>query len=371
MTLTIVYSFNKKGQEAEIWEREIAAASDERYRFIPFNHDRYLSWAAYRRAQLLDNLYFDKHPGLTAMYDDVRKLLAESGAEVLLVDNCFPYHPDWLRDLDVYKVLRTTDGPMAAYDRDIPYLHAYDHVLYHSPAHSPRMSMREKLEYCGAKRADFWPLAVFDRNFDRTKDESTILAGERDIDVIFIGGIMVNKMPLLAAVKKAFGRGAYFAGRNDWRMNAYFNAKYGFPGWFRAVSFDDYVRLYQRAKIGISVHNRGAYTVGSFRMFDLPANGVMQISDGGEYLRDFFDVGREIVGYDSVDDLVEKIRYYLAHEDERREIALAGYRRTMRDHRMRLRLQRGAELIEQGLRAARAPRQPPAAAAGASGPTTL
>ncbi|HEV2722523.1 MAG TPA: glycosyltransferase [Thermoanaerobaculia bacterium] len=350
MTLTIVYSFNKRGSEAEFWEREIGAASDGRYRFIPFNHDRYLPWTTYRRAQLLDNLYFDKHPGLMQMYADLRKLLASSAAEALLVDNCFPYHPDWLRDVDVYKVLRTTDGPLAAYDRDIPYVHAYDHVLYHSPAHSPRMSMREKLVYCGAHRSDFWPLALFDRNFDPSKDESSILAAERDIDVIFIGAIMRNKMPLLAAVKKAFGRRAYFAGRNDWRLNAYFNAKYGFPGWFRPVSFDDYVRLYQRAKIGISVHNRGAYTVGSFRMFDLPANGVMQISDGGEYLQDFFDVGREIVGYDSVGDLIEKIHYYLANDEERREIALAGYRRTMRDHRIGFRLRQGAELIERGLR---------------------
>jgi len=352
MALTIVYSYNKRGPEAEFWEREVGAASDDRYHFIPFNHDRYLDWTEYKRAQLLDNLYFSKHPGLMRMYADVLEVLASSGAEALLVDNCFPYHPDWLRDVGVYKVLRTTDGPLAAYDRDIPYVHAYDHVLYHSPAHSPRMSMREKLEYCGVRRSDFWPLAVFDRNFDPSKDETNILGGERDIDVLFIGGIVRNKMPLLAAVKKAFGRRAHFAGRNDWRMNAYFNAKYRFPGWFRPVSFDEYVLLHQRAKIGIGVHNRGKYTVGSFRMFDLPANGVMQISDGGEYLQDFFDVGREIVGYDSADDLIGKTRYYLAHDDERREIALAGYRRTMRDHRMRTRLRQGAELIERGLRAA-------------------
>ena len=89
MTLTIVYSFNKRGHEAEFWEREIAAASDGRYRFIPFNHDRYLSWAAYRRAQLLDNLYFDKDPGLMAMYDDVRNAASPSAALRAFCDSTY------------------------------------------------------------------------------------------------------------------------------------------------------------------------------------------------------------------------------------------------------------------------------------------
>src|SRR6266850_6209670 len=93
MTLTIVYSFNKRGTEAEFWHREIAAASDERYRFIPFNHDRYLPWTKYRRAQLLDNLYFDHHPGLMEMYGDLRSVLAAANADALLVDNCFPIIP--------------------------------------------------------------------------------------------------------------------------------------------------------------------------------------------------------------------------------------------------------------------------------------
>jgi spore maturation protein CgeB len=348
--MKIIYSFNKKGFEAEFWPREIAAASDDRVQFIPFDHDPYVDIRRYLRAQALDNLYFDREPGLMRMYEDLQQLIAATGADALLVDNCFPYHPDWLRRLSIYKVLRTSDGPLAAYDRDLAYVHAYDHVLYHSPAHSPELTMAEKLDYCGARRHDFWPLAVFDVNFDASKTEQDILAHERDIDVIFIGALMPNKMPLLAKVKKTFGSRAHFAGRNPWKYNAYFNVRFGLPAWLSPVSFPDYVRLYQRAKIGISVHNRGAYTVGSFRMFDLPANGVMQLSDGGNYLDAFFETGREIVGYDDTDDLIRKIRYYLDHEDERNAIATAGFRRTMRDHRMRRRLREAAELIERGLR---------------------
>ena len=350
MPITIVSSFNKTGIEAEFWTHEIAAASTGRYRFIPFNHEPYLPVVSYVRAQLLDNLYDGRHPGLMRMYDDLRALLARERADALIVDNCFPYHPDWLRKLDVYKVLRTTDGPLSAYDRDFAYVHAYDHVLYHSPAYSRDLNMREKLEYLGARRMDFWPLAAFDAAFDTTRTEETILAQRRDIDVIFVGFPYRGKLPVFAKVKKALGKRLVMAGF-PFAYNVYFNAKYGWPGWVRPriKVGQPLIDLYQRAKIGFNVHNRGDYTVGSYRLFELPANGVMQISDGGEYLDSFFDPGSEIIGYRNLDDMIDKIRYYLDHEEERQHIALNGFRRVMRDHRMAKRIHNAGELIEAGM----------------------
>lgn len=348
--LTLIYSFNKRGYEAEYWQREIAAASTADVTFVPFNHDPYVQVSRYIRAQLLDHLYFARDAGLERMYRDLEALVRSTNADALLVDNCPPYHPDYLRGLPLYKVLRTSDGPLTAYDRDIPYVHAYDHVLYHSPAYSRDMGMAEKLAYCGAKRADFWPLALFDAAFDPMQTEDSLFTRDRGVDVAFVGALFPNKMPLLAAVKKAFGTRCQIWGLTSLKKNLYFNARHGFPGWIRPLPFDQYVPLYQRTKIGFNVHNRGEYTVGSYRLFDLPANGVMQISDGGRYLQAFFDVGEEIIGYDSADDLVDKIRFYLANETERRRIALNGYRRVMRDHRIRTRLHQAAALIADGMR---------------------
>ncbi len=347
--MNIVYSFNKKGYEADYWGREIAAASDERYRFIPFNHERYLETRLYLRAQLLDNLHFARHPGLLRMYGDLEALVRKERADALIVDNCFPYHPDYLRTLPIYKVLRTSDGPLTAYDRDFAYVHAYDHVLYHSPAYSPEMGMEEKLRYCGAKNADFLPLGLFDTAYDTTKTEETILAGKRNIEVLFIGALHFDKMPVLARVKKAFGRRCMIRGLGPFKRNVYFNLKYGFPGWIRPVRFADYVPLYQRAAIGFNAHNRGDYTVGSFRLFDLAANGVMQISDGGPHLDAFFRVGEEIAAYRNADDLVARIDYYLVHEQERKAIALAGYRRAIRDYRFRSIMRRAGDLVRRGM----------------------
>ena len=347
--MNIVYSFNKRGFEAEYWEREIRAASGDHARFIPFNHDPYLDPIKYIRAQLLDNLYSGGNPDLKRLYRGLDRVIHDSQADALVVDNCSPYHPEYLRSLPVYKVLRTSDGPIAAYDRDFAYVHAYDHIVYHSPAYSPDLDMADKLRYVGAKRVDLWPLGVFDAMYDARLTEDELFPGQRDIDVLFIGALHLNKMPFLAKVKKAFGRSFQLFGLAGFKRNLYFNVKYGAPGWVRPVRFEDYVRLYRRAKIGINVHNRGDYTVGSYRLFDLPANGVMQISDGGRHLGAFFSIDEEIVGYRDADDLIEKVRYYLSHHDERIAIARGGYRRVMAEHRMRDRFRDLARLIADGI----------------------
>jgi spore maturation protein CgeB len=284
------------------------------------------------------------------MYADLEKTIREEEVSAMIVDNCHPYHPDYLRKLRIYRVLRVADGPISAYDRDLAYLHAYDMVLYHSPAYSADMGMAEKLRYCGATNTHLWPLAAFAEMYDTSRTEDTIVAHRRDIDLIFVGAMHLGKMPLLARVKKAFRSRCRMHGLTSWKRNIYYNVKYGFPGWVRPVPGRAYVSLYQRAKIGFNVHNRGDYSVGNYRLFELPANGVMQISDGGENLNEFFEVGKEIVGYENADDLIDKVNYYLAHDEERERIALAGYRRAMREHRICDRLRQVGELVQDGMK---------------------
>jgi spore maturation protein CgeB len=352
----IAYCFTKTGYEAEYWTREIQAASGPAATFVPFNYSRYLNPFRYIRAQLLDELYYRRDPRLFDLYQDFERLVNEVRPDAVVADTCVPFHPDYLRSFRFHKVLRIADGPISAYDRDFAYLHAYDQVLYHSPAYSRDMGMEEKLRYCGARVTDFWSLGLFDAMFNSSSTEHTILAGERDVDIVFVGALHVNKMPLLARVKRAFHGRCRLYGLANLKRNAYFNLRYGMPGWVRPIPAPEYVSLYQRAKIGFNTHNRGKYTVGSYRLFELPANGVMQISDGGDYLESWFRRGEEIVSYETVDELIDRLRYYLEHDEERRAIAVAGYRRVLAEHRMADRMVRLRELIESGMDRSRSAR---------------
>jgi spore maturation protein CgeB len=344
----IVYSFNKSGYEADCWEREIRGASDRDVLFIPFNHDPYLDPYLYSDSVKLDRLYQARDARLMRMYQDFEGCIRDQAADAVIVTNSPPYHPDFLCKIDVYKVLYSGDDPGATYMRNIPYLHAYDHVLFMSPSYSPDMTLEEKMRYCGMVNADWLPIAVFDFEFDTNKTADTILAHERDIDIIYIGSFFRQKLGLIAKVKKAFGRRAQIHGFFKPKHNFYFITRYRYPGWVTPVGVQERVRLYQRAKIGFNIH-WNEHGFGNQRLFHLPANGVMQISDCADYHDRVFEPGREIVAYLGADDLIDKLKYYVGHDEERERIARRAFRRAMSEYRFRTVTRRAGELIRKGL----------------------
>jgi spore maturation protein CgeB len=80
------------------------------------------------------------------------------------------------------------------------------------------------------------------------------------------------------------------------------------------------------------------------RNFEVPGCGGFLLTGMAENLGQYYEIGKEVVCFDDRHDLIEKVRYYLKHEDERAAIAQAGYERTMRDHTYR---QRFSEIFEQ------------------------
>ncbi|MCP4661485.1 MAG: glycosyltransferase [bacterium] len=68
------------------------------------------------------------------------------------------------------------------------------------------------------------------------------------------------------------------------------------------------------------------------RNFEIPGCGGFQLTGRADHLEDYFSPGEEIVLFDDVDQLVDRARYYLRHEDERARIARAGHARCLREH---------------------------------------
>lgn len=57
------------------------------------------------------------------------------------------------------------------------------------------------------------------------------------------------------------------------------------------------------------------------RAFDIMGCGGLLMSNYQPELAEYFIPGEDLVLYDSVDDLIQKIDYYLSHEEERLQIA--------------------------------------------------
>jgi len=68
------------------------------------------------------------------------------------------------------------------------------------------------------------------------------------------------------------------------------------------------------------------------RCFEATGCGAMLITEKSKNIEYYFEPDKECVTYIDEEELIEKIRYYQSHDDEREKIARAGHRRTMADH---------------------------------------
>lgn len=178
----ILFSYAKPGVEGDLWERELRAVRTEQARFVPFNHRKLLGNVTYASAFQLDMDFRARNRGLVVLYRELERTLRKERIDCLFVTNDNPYHPDFLKTLDVYRAYHTTDDPGASYTRTFPYVHAFDHLFHCAIPYSPTQTLAAKLREVGARRVDFLPLGVFDFEIDPTKTSTSILEQRRDID---------------------------------------------------------------------------------------------------------------------------------------------------------------------------------------------
>jgi hypothetical protein len=92
-------------------------------------------------------------------------------------------------------------------------------------------------------------------------------------------------------------------------------------------------RVLARSRIVVNRHGPvAAGYANNMRLFEATGAGAMLFTEAAPNLADYFKPGSEVVTYDGPDELMDKLRYYLDHEEERRRIAAAGQARTLRDH---------------------------------------
>lgn len=95
----------------------------------------------------------------------------------------------------------------------------------------------------------------------------------------------------------------------------------------------DMYRLMKKSKIILNIHGdvAGDYA-GNVRLFETTGVGSCLLTDNKKNLAELFDIEKEIVVYNGIDDCIKKIRWLLENEEERKKIAVAGQQRTLTDH---------------------------------------
>ena len=65
------------------------------------------------------------------------------------------------------------------------------------------------------------------------------------------------------------------------------------------------------------------------RTFEIPAAGGFLLHEFSEEVGDFYVEGEEAEFYKTIEECVDKVKYYCAHDDERMKIAAKGYEKVL------------------------------------------
>ena len=74
------------------------------------------------------------------------------------------------------------------------------------------------------------------------------------------------------------------------------------------------------------------------RIFEVVSTGGFLLTQYTPNLEQFFDIDKEIVVFNTVDEARDKINFYLNNDTSRTKIARAGYLRYIKEHTSKTRL---------------------------------
>ena len=100
----------------------------------------------------------------------------------------------------------------------------------------------------------------------------------------------------------------------------------GNPAWG-----EEMVKVYNASKMLLNIHSMGGEGT-NMRTFEITGCGSFLLVDRHAHLEELLQPGKECVQFENTKDLRDKIHYYLAHDDEREEIAKRGYEKTHHSH---------------------------------------
>jgi glycosyltransferase involved in cell wall biosynthesis len=84
--------------------------------------------------------------------------------------------------------------------------------------------------------------------------------------------------------------------------------------------------VYRGAKIGINLSHFDSDRYSSDRLFRMIGVGIMVLSHRYKGIEKDFEIGTHLDVFDDLNDLKNKINYYLQHENERKQIAFLGHK---------------------------------------------
>lgn len=134
----------------------------------------------------------------------------------------------------------------------------------------------------------------------------------------------VERQRTLAALSEKFSVALYT--RSDVSALPHIQARGG------VSTLTEMPKVFQASRINLNITMRPIETGLSLRVWDVLGCGGFLLTNYQSELPSYFEIGKDLDAYESQEELMEKVQYYLSHEEERVEIAIHGYEKTARLH---------------------------------------
>jgi spore maturation protein CgeB len=117
-----------------------------------------------------------------------------------------------------------------------------------------------------------------------------------------------------------------------------------FPNFFFGQRrFEEAAQKYCKSKIVLNIAMKEDLNM---RVFETLGTGSFLLTDYVPYIEELFEDGKHLVLYRSIEEAIDKAKYYLAHDSEREKIAQAGYEEAMKNHTIDKRVDRILDKID-------------------------
>jgi spore maturation protein CgeB len=194
----------------------------------------------------------------------------------------------------------------------------YFHTVFTTKSKNP-----SRYQALGQERSFFLPSA-FEPSVHRPIPLSSSRL-QREFGVSFIGTYDGSRLPYLNSVGwerlQVWGNGwSRFPQFPQFKAHITPSAVYGF----------DFADACSRSLCCLGLLREEAGDLHTQRTFEIPACGTLQVAPRNEEILGFFDEDKEIVLFDSMEELKEKVDFYLSHPSARNAIARAGYERCVK-----------------------------------------
>lgn len=250
--------------------------------------------------KLLDIKWKSKDRELLNIYNSIINIIDQY--DVIINFGGVNLHPDFVKQLPILKVWLFYDDPESSEEYSRYMSTSHDLCAVGNIA-----SLNDYLQW-GNENVFWAPIGFHYDDYDPSLTYDEIISGNRENDIVLLcERVALFRRSKVDKYSLAFPNGQYYG--NGW------------PKGF--LPEKERIPLLQNSKIGVNIHNSTGPI--NFRTFYLPANGVLQICDNKENLGKIFELGKEVIGYNSIEEAIELTRYYLSHEEERRMIAANGF----------------------------------------------